>query len=138
MTKIVTNGGRWKPGQSGNPKGRKPKGRALTEILKLKGEGLVSVGGEEISAQDALAEAVWQFVTRGEVWLSGKKLSAQNVTEWANVVKWLYTHIEPVSMSEPEMETELVVRVVREDKSTITEKENPHPLAPSPLRKEGD
>lgn len=117
MTEIITNSGRWKSGQSGNPKGRRPKGRALTEMLRLKGEGVIHIGGEEKTAQEALAEAVWQFVTQGEVWLSGKRLEAKNVTEWANVVKWLYSHIEPVNKIEAEPETELVVRVVREDKT---------------------
>lgn len=117
MTKIITNPGRWQPGQSGNPKGRKPKGRALTEILQIKGELVVGIGGEQRTAQDALAEAVWQFVLTGEVWLMGKKLEAQSIGEWASVVKWLYSHVEPANMAEPEQEPELIVRVTREDAS---------------------
>jgi hypothetical protein len=148
MDKLDTNKGQWKPGQSGNPKGRKPQKRTLTEMLRLKGEAVIIVGGEPISAQEALAKAVWQFVTTGEVWLMGKKLEAQNVNEWASVVKWLYTHIEPARLQEAEGEPELVVQVVRVDKmEDLTQRreaakaqseDNPHPLTPSPLSMEGE
>jgi hypothetical protein len=121
MTKIITNAGRWKPGQSGNPKGRKPKGRALTEILRLKGQKLIVVGSEHYTAEEALAEAVWQFVLTGEVQLMGNYLKAQNIGEWASVVKWLYSHVEPASMNEPEHEPEIIVRVMREDKRGNTD-----------------
>jgi hydroxymethylglutaryl-CoA reductase len=115
MTKSITNSGKWQPGQSGNPRGRKPKGRALTEILRLRGEKTVSIGGEQITAEQALAEVVWQFVLTGEVWLMGNRLKAQNVSEWASVVKWLYSHVEPTNMQEPEEEAQLIVRVTREE-----------------------
>ena len=133
MTKIITNPGQWKPGQSGNPSGRKPKGRALTELLRLKGEEVISIGSEPVTAQEALAKAVWQFVTTGEVWLMGKKLAAQNVGEWASVVKWLYMHVEPPNLRETENEPEIIVQVIREDKTP-----QPLPLAPSPLHGEGE
>jgi hypothetical protein len=82
LTKLI-NKGTWQPGQSGNPKGRKPNSRTLAEILRQKGEALVTLGNEQLSAQEALAEAVWQFVITGEVWLMGKKLQAQSAGEWA-------------------------------------------------------
>ncbi|MEO8613416.1 MAG: DUF5681 domain-containing protein [Chloroflexota bacterium] len=116
MTKIITNAGQWKPGESGNPNGRKPKGRALTEMLRLKGDDVVFIGNEPVTAQEALAKAVWQFVTTGEVWLRGKKLEAQTIGEWASVVKWLYLHVEPASRREAEDEAEIIVRVTREDR----------------------
>ena len=117
MTKIISNAGQWKQGQSGNPNGRKPKGRALTEMLRLKGDDVVFIGNEPLTAQEALAKAVWQFVTTGEVWLRGKKLEAQTIGEWASVVKWLYLHVEPASRREAEEEAEIIVRVTREDRS---------------------
>src|SRR5687768_4650318 len=121
MTKIITNAGQWKQGQSGNPNGRKPKGRALTEMLRLKGDEFISIGSEPITGQEALAKAVWQFVTTGEVWLRGKKLEAQNVGEWASVVKWLYLHVEPPHLREAEDEAELIVRVIREDRNPTSD-----------------
>jgi hypothetical protein len=110
---IAQNSSRWTTGQSGNPKGRTPRKRALTEMLRIQGEKPILVGGEEISAQEALAKAVWQFAVTGEVWLMGNRLTASSVTEWAHVVKWLYTHIEPPTAVEVEDAPEVVVRVVR-------------------------
>jgi hypothetical protein len=120
MTKNITYPNRWKPGESGNPRGRPRRGSALTELLRLKGEQSIVIGGEEKPAKEALAEAVWQFVMSGEVWLAGKRLSANSVGEWASVVKWLYSQVEPPRMIEGDDEPELVVRVVREDVNLIT------------------
>jgi hypothetical protein len=119
MTKLISSKGQWQPGQSGNPKGRKPNSRTLAEILRRKGDALVTLGNEQLSAQEALAEAVWQFVITGEVWLMGKKLQAQSVGEWASVVKWLYTYAEPPKARESEAEPEIVVRVLRETKAPV-------------------
>ncbi len=116
MSNIIINPGQWQPGQSGNLKGRKPKDRLLTEMLRLKGDEPVVIGGEVVAAQEALATSVWQFVNTGEVWLMGKKLEAQSVSEWASVVKWLYAHIEPSTSRKTEEEAEIIVRVTREDK----------------------
>ena len=111
MTKNITS---WNPGESGNPKGRPPKPRALTELLRLRGEDVSVIGSEAVSQKDILAKAVWQFVTTGEVWLAGRRLTAENITEWASVVKWLYGYMEPPN-NEPEQEPEMVVRIVRVD-----------------------
>ena len=110
---IAQNSSRWGKGQSGNPKGRPAKQRALTELLRLEGEKPVTIGGEVVLAQEALAKAVWQLALTGEVWLMGNRLAASSVTEWTQVVKWLYTHVEPPTAVEPEEQPEVVVRVVR-------------------------
>jgi hypothetical protein len=116
MSKSITNNGHWKSGQSGNPKGRPRKDRVLTELLRARGETPLMVGSENVTAQEALARAVWQFAVTGEVWLAGKRLKATSVGEWANVVKWLYSHVEPTSrVVEPNEDNEFVIRVVREE-----------------------
>jgi Family of unknown function (DUF5681) len=116
MNKNITKSSYWKPGQSGNPKGRPRRNQILTELLRQQGETYMMVGSEEVTAQEALARAVWQFVSTGEVWLAGKKLKAESASEWANVVKWLYGYVEPTRpATDDEAEgNELIVRVIRE------------------------
>jgi hypothetical protein len=113
MTDKTINSGRWKPGQSGNPKGKAPGSRAISEILRLKGEEMVVVGGQALSAQEALAEAIWRFVLKGDVRLGSKHLQAESVGDWVQAVKWLYTYVDPPKGKASEDEPEVVVRVVR-------------------------
>lgn len=114
MTRIITTNGRWLPGQSGNPHGRPVGGQPLTELLRLRGEKLVMVGNEEMTAREAVAEAIWQFINTGQVKLDKKVLKASSISEWADVVRWLYNYLEPARRRAIESEAEVVVRVVRE------------------------
>ena len=51
----------FKPGQSGNPRGRPRKENSLTAILEQLGDlADVSFNGEQIPRKRALAEAIWQ------------------------------------------------------------------------------
>lgn len=120
MTEQITKNQphRWKAGESGNPKGRPKVDRALTELLRLQGQEPIEVNGEIMTAQQIVAKAVWHLAVRGEVWLAGRRLTAESVTEWIAVVKWLYTHIEPPKLHESDSEPEMIVRVVREDYDT--------------------
>ncbi len=128
MTKTSPNSGQWKPGQSGNPKGKAPGSRAISEILRLKGEEQVVVGGQALSAQEALAEAIWRFVLKGDVMLGKKHLQAESVVDWVQAVKWLYTYVDPPQRKAAEQEPEVVVRVVRVSEGR---KESAESLVPS-------
>jgi len=119
MTEIVTKEWLWKAGQSGNPRGRPRKKYALTHLLQERGSDLVIVDGQEMPAQEALAQALWQFAVTGEVRLAGKHLKAETVSEWASVVKWLYTYIEPPQVNGEDTEHEMVVRVIHDKRPPL-------------------
>lgn len=119
MTKIITNSGRWKSGQSGNPKGRPRKQDSLSQLLRLEGDATLIIGDEVLSAREALAKIVWQLAINGEVWLGGKRLETKSVTEWVSVVRWLYDRLELPDTIEMEQAPEMIVRVLREDKAPL-------------------
>lgn len=52
----------WKPGQSGNPKGRPPRRLCITDALRTAAEK------DDGAAVTRLARRVWQAVGRGEPW----------------------------------------------------------------------
>lgn len=116
MTKKITkHAGLWKPGQSGNPRGRPPKGRALAEMLSATMEENVIVGSEQLSAKEALARLVREFSIHGEVWLNNRRLAADTVFEWLAVVKWLYEHVDGKAPDIRPEETEMIIQVIRDD-----------------------
>ena len=63
--------------------------------------------------QEALAQAIWEFVLNGEVTLNGHTLKAENSREWAAMVKLLYTYLGAPSATDDD--GGVTVRVVRDD-----------------------
>ena len=102
MTVPRDKRGRFLPrGNTPRQRAPKPLARALTDQT---GRG----------TQEALAQAIWEFVLNGEVTLNGHTLRAENSREWAAVIKLLYTYLATPAPAQPADESEVVVRVVRE------------------------
>ena len=85
---------KFQPGQSGNPKGRPKKDRALTNLLEKAGGTMVEIDGERISGRRLLARQVWEGITTGTVHFPGGKMLILGPQDWKDFVKWTYTHLD--------------------------------------------
>ena len=82
-------------GQSGNPSGRPPKSRALTEILEKGGSKTIEIDGKRVSGKRLVSAYIWELATTGRVrFEEGRELRVASVREWADIVKWIYSHID--------------------------------------------
>ena len=88
--------GTWKKGQSGNPKGRPPKSRALTELLDKAGsKTLEDVDGVRRSGKRVVPRLLWELATSGQTTLpDGRRLVVDDVSEMMAIWKFLYQHID--------------------------------------------
>ena len=88
----------WKKGVSGNPNGRPPKSRALTEILARKGGSrVVDVDGKQRGGKHIVARALWELAATGKTELmneDGVKVLEVGAKGWFEIVKWLYSQID--------------------------------------------
>jgi hypothetical protein len=83
-----------KKGTTNNPKGRPPKGRALTEILERAGAKTLTVGGKKVSGKQLAARMAWELVTTGKTaFPDGREIKA-DFREWFEAVKWIYAQID--------------------------------------------
>ena len=84
----------FKPGQSGNPKGRPRKERALTDLLERAGSSMLEIDGKRVSGKRYLADMVWQVVMTGQAKLPDGKVVQMSPQDWKDFVKWIYAHID--------------------------------------------
>ena len=77
----TTGKGGFKPGVSGNPNGRPPKSRALTDILERRGSTtLLDIDGKKRSGKLVVSRALWELATTGRTTLQdGEELKTLEV-----------------------------------------------------------
>ena len=81
-------------GVSGNPRGRPPKNRALTEILEKAGAAQVDINGDKVSGKRLLARLLWEGATTGIVTFAADRTYALPVDQWVGLVRFLYQQVD--------------------------------------------
>lgn len=86
----------FKKGQSGNPNGRPPKNRTITDILEKSGNKTVQIEGQsrKVARKRLIAELVWQLATTGQAEFPDGETLVLDPKDWVGMVKWIYSHID--------------------------------------------
>ena len=109
---------RWKQGQSGNPKGRPVKERAITTLLEKGGSKTVDLDGKRVSGKRLLVRYVWEALLYGQVTLAPLTPDAKpevlifSPSDWKDLVKWLYAQVDGPPKVEADIDHALTIKIV--------------------------
>lgn len=81
-------------GTTNNPRGRPPKGRALSEILEKAGSKTVEVDGKRVAGKQLVARMAWELVATGKTTFADGRVIKADFREWFEAVKWVYAQID--------------------------------------------
>lgn len=84
----------FRKGESGNPKGRPPKARGLSDILEKAGAAQVDINGDKVSGKKLLARLLWQGALTGAVEMPGGVIMVLQSDQWLGLVKFIYAQVD--------------------------------------------
>jgi hypothetical protein len=86
----------WQPGQSGNPRGRPPKSRALTALLEQAGSRRIPAddGGAKLARRQLLARHIWQGLTEGEITFPNGRTLFLDAGDYLALARLVLTQID--------------------------------------------
>ncbi len=83
----------FKPGISGNPKGRPPKKRALTNLLERGGNVKIQTEQGEISAKKMVVARIWEGLATG-VLTFGQNVIALDSDDYIAMLRFVFTQVD--------------------------------------------
>lgn len=84
----------FKPGQSGNPKGRPPKKRALTNLLERGGNVKIQTEQGEISAKKVMVARIWQGLATGQMTFGAETMKIDKIDDYITLVKLVLSQVD--------------------------------------------
>jgi len=81
-------------GQSGNPKGRPPKSRALTKLLEREGNKRYLAGGVPTQAKRLFAERVWQGLVTGRITFDDGTTITLDASDYIALAKLVLSQVD--------------------------------------------
>lgn len=93
-------------GQSGNPKGRPPHKRALTNLLERGGNKKVKVADEEIAAKKIFAERIWQGLATGRIDFGDATIISLDAQAYIALAKLVLTQVDGPPKTEVDVTSE--------------------------------
>ncbi len=96
----------WKPGQSGNPRGRPPKKRALTTLLEKGGNVKYAIEDEEIAAKKVFAAHVWEGLATGKIEFGNNEKIVLDGSQYIALAKLVLGQIDGPPKTEFDMTSE--------------------------------
>lgn len=98
----------WTPGVSGNPRGRPPKGRALTEILEKQGKATHKRDGDARGTprNKLLADMLWQGLLTGTVVLVNGRTLDLTAGDWLDLAQFIYKQIDGPPKAEIDLKSD--------------------------------
>lgn len=102
---MANNKTTWKTGNSGNPAGRPPKSRALTDTLAAAGRAKVmDADGKPVARSKLLSEMIWTLIIAGQLQFLASNRNDENRRgdvqfeikpgDWFEIVKWLFKQVD--------------------------------------------
>ncbi len=96
----------FQPGVSGNPKGRPPKKRTLTNLLEKVANRKFTAEGEEIAAKQLFAAHIWEGLATGKITFPDSSILQLDSTSYINLAKFALGQIDGPPKAEMDVTTE--------------------------------
>jgi hypothetical protein len=93
----------WKPGETGNPHGRKPTTQTLKAIAEELGKAISRT--KELTNNRAMIAALWEAATTGQVKVNRRTLKLTGA-EWIRVCELLFNRIDGLPKAQVELSNE--------------------------------